>query len=126
MTVNDEPNKQGLELMIRSLKQIRTTDSQAGSPAEPTHCFVAFGASGDLAKKKIYPTLWALFKSELVPANTKFFGYARSKLSVDDIREKCKPWFKVGMMDFSHLFLIMRSNSKLDHTVVLKSTANCS
>ena len=99
MTVNDEPNKQGLELMIKSLKQIRVDSaSSAGSSAggEPTHSFVVFGASGDLAKKKIYPTLWALFKSELVPANTRFFGYARSKLTVNDIREKCKPWFKVG------------------------------
>ena len=59
------------------------------------HIFVVFGASGDLAKKKIYPTLWALFKEKLLPADTQIVGYARSKLTVDQIREKCKPWFKV-------------------------------
>jgi glucose-6-phosphate 1-dehydrogenase len=50
---------------------------------------------GDLAKKKIYPTLWAIFRDGLVPPDTLFVGYARSKLTVDDLREKCKPWFKV-------------------------------
>lgn len=46
-------------------------------------------------KKKIYPTLWAIFKNSLLPNNTRFVGYARSKLSINDIRGKCKPWFKV-------------------------------
>ena len=63
---------------------------------EPTNIFVVFGASGDLAKKKIYPTLWYLFRDKLLPPKTSIVGYARSKLSVPEIREKCKPWFKVG------------------------------
>ena len=57
---------------------------------------VVFGASGDLAKKKIYPTLWALFKERLLPKQTRIVGYARSKLSVEEIRGKCKPWLKVS------------------------------
>ena len=36
------------------------------SDAKAAHIFVVFGASGDLAKKKIYPTLWALFKENAV------------------------------------------------------------
>ena len=59
------------------------------------YTFVVFGASGDLAKKKIYPTLWAIYKENLLPTNVRFVGYSRSKISVDDIRERCKPWFKV-------------------------------
>ena len=31
------------------------------------HTFVVMGASGDLARKKIYPTLWALFRDNLIP-----------------------------------------------------------
>ncbi|XP_013413677.1 glucose-6-phosphate 1-dehydrogenase isoform X2 [Lingula anatina] len=58
--------------------------------------FVVFGASGDLAKKKIYPTLWALFRDDLLPSNTYFIGYARSKLTVDAIREKAEPHMKVA------------------------------
>ena len=46
------------------------------------HVFVVLGASGDLAKKKIYPTLWWLFRDNLIPDNTYFLGYARSKLDI--------------------------------------------
>ncbi|XP_037925404.1 glucose-6-phosphate 1-dehydrogenase isoform X2 [Hermetia illucens] len=59
------------------------------------HIFVTFGASGDLARKKIYPTLWWLFRDNLLPMQTKFFGYARSKLSKDGLRELCHPYMKV-------------------------------
>ncbi|CAJ0572489.1 unnamed protein product, partial [Mesorhabditis spiculigera] len=54
---------------------------------DPPYVFVVFGASGDLAKKKIYPTLWWLYRDELLPKNVHFVGYARSDLSVDKIRE---------------------------------------
>jgi len=98
ISLNDEGNLEGLELIRKSLKKIQVDEEKRCgkmSGGEPTHIFVVFGASGDLAKKKIYPTLWAIYKSNLLPANTRFVGYARSKLSINDIREKCKPWFKV-------------------------------
>ncbi|KAF4530042.1 hypothetical protein B566_EDAN016338 [Ephemera danica] len=59
------------------------------------HVFVIMGASGDLAKKKIYPTLWWLFRDNLLPSNTNFFGYARSALTVAQLREKCHQYMKV-------------------------------
>ncbi|CAG7659196.1 unnamed protein product, partial [Allacma fusca] len=52
------------------------------------------GASGDLAKKKIYPTIWWLYRDGLLPANTTFVGYARSKMTVEQLREKCQPYMK--------------------------------
>ncbi|EGD81534.1 glucose-6-phosphate dehydrogenase isoform B [Salpingoeca rosetta] len=56
---------------------------------------VVLGASGDLAKKKIYPVLWSLFKHDLIDkANTMFAGYARSKLSHDDLVGRIKPFLK--------------------------------
>ena len=67
------------------------------APKDTTYVFVVFGASGDLAKKKIYPTLWALWRDGLLPPGTTIVGYARSKIAVADIREKCKPWFKVRL-----------------------------
>ncbi|GFN88750.1 glucose-6-phosphate 1-dehydrogenase [Plakobranchus ocellatus] len=60
-----------------------------------SHVFVILGASGDLAKKKIYPTLWWLFKDGLLPAHTYFIGYARSNLTMEQIREKSLPYMKV-------------------------------
>lgn len=59
------------------------------------HIFVIFGASGDLAKKKIYPTLWWLYRDNLLPVNTIFYGYARSKLTVNEIRNHCDKYMKV-------------------------------
>ncbi|XP_066598128.1 glucose-6-phosphate 1-dehydrogenase [Prorops nasuta] len=59
------------------------------------HVFVTLGASGDLAKKKIYPTLWWLFRDNLLPKTTTFFGYARSNLTLEELREKCSPYMKV-------------------------------
>lgn len=90
----EDGNPEGLELLRKSLISVR---KEAGhdTVGDASHIFVVFGASGDLAKKKIYPTLWALYKEKLLPPETRIVGYARSKLSVDEIRAKCKPWFKV-------------------------------
>ncbi|XP_068997230.1 glucose-6-phosphate 1-dehydrogenase-like isoform X3 [Embiotoca jacksoni] len=60
-----------------------------------THVFIILGASGDLARKKIYPTLWWLFRDGLLPDNTHFVGYARSNLTVGDIKAACLPHMKV-------------------------------
>jgi len=51
---------------------------------------------GDLATKKIYPTLWWLFRDQLLPKKTFVMGYARSKLTVSDIRAKTEKHMKVG------------------------------
>lgn len=54
---------------------------------DPPYVFVIFGASGDLAKKKIYPTLWWLFRDSLLPINITIVGYARSDLSMEKLRD---------------------------------------
>ncbi len=86
-------NEKGLEIMLQSLKKIRHENHEDDSSA--SYVFVVFGASGDLAKKKIYPTLWMLYRDKLLPDRTTIVGYARSDLTVSAIREKCKNWFKV-------------------------------
>ncbi|XP_054000310.1 glucose-6-phosphate 1-dehydrogenase isoform X1 [Hylaeus anthracinus] len=59
------------------------------------HVFITLGASGDLARKKIYPTLWWLFRDNLLPKTTTFFGYARTHMTVAQLREKCHVYMKV-------------------------------
>ena len=63
---NDFPegNPEGLKLLRESLKKVELCSS---SSTEGSHVFVVFGASGDLARKKIYPTLWALYRDSLMP-----------------------------------------------------------
>lgn len=48
--------------------------------------FCVVGASGDLAKKKILPALFALYEQGMMPQSFKVFGYARSKMTHDEFR----------------------------------------
>merc|ERR1711936_1187536 len=82
-----EGNAEGLKILRESLKKVQIS---VETPSDATHVFVVFGASGDLAKKKIYPTLWALFRDGLMPQGTQIFGYARSKMTVAQLRERCE------------------------------------
>lgn len=55
---------------------------------------VVFGASGDLAKKKTFPALFGLYREGYLAESTKIYGYARSKLSTEDLRARIKGFFK--------------------------------
>lgn len=45
------------------------------------------GASGDLAKKKIFPALFALHYQDMLPEHFTVFGYARSKMTNEQFRD---------------------------------------
>ncbi len=49
---------------------------------------VVLGASGDLAYKKIYPALFALFSRNLLPENCRIVGFARTRLDDNSFRER--------------------------------------
>jgi len=57
---------------------------------------IVVGASGDLAKKKTYPSLLSLFDGDLLPANVVIYGYARSNISHDELRTKLRPFLSKG------------------------------
>ncbi|KAI4368516.1 hypothetical protein MLD38_017065 [Melastoma candidum] len=44
------------------------------------------GASGDLAKKKIFPALFALYYEDCLPEHFTIFGYARTKMTNEELR----------------------------------------
>ncbi|KAJ8554487.1 hypothetical protein K7X08_025165 [Anisodus acutangulus] len=54
--------------------------------AENTVSITVIGASGDLAKKKIFPALFALFYEDCLPENFIVFGYSRTKMSDEELR----------------------------------------
>ncbi|XP_065772248.1 glucose-6-phosphate 1-dehydrogenase isoform X1 [Muntiacus reevesi] len=66
---------------------------------------------GDLAKKKIYPTIWWLFRDGLLPEDTYIVGYARSRLTVADIRKQSEPFFKATPEEKSKLEEFFARNS---------------
>jgi len=65
---------------------------------------VVIGASGDLAKKKTFPSLFALYGLGLMPENFSIFGFARSPLSDDDYKKLISSSFK-GWNDKRDAFL---------------------
>ncbi|CAF0776999.1 unnamed protein product [Rotaria sp. Silwood1] len=69
--------------------------SKESSIASQSYIFFIFGASGDLAKKKIYPTLWWLYRDGFLPENIHFIGYARSQLTIEKIFENSHTYMKV-------------------------------
>ena len=59
--------------------------------AQETLSIVVIGASGDLAKKKTYPSLLNLFESGLLPEDTIIWGYARSAKTHQELRGHLRP-----------------------------------
>jgi len=55
--------------------------------ADKALSIVVIGASGDLAKKKTYPALFALFDNNLLPKHAKIIGYARSDLPDSEFKK---------------------------------------
>ncbi|KAM8831164.1 glucose-6-phosphate 1-dehydrogenase isoform 1-T1 [Synchiropus picturatus] len=80
------------------------------------HVFIIMGASGDLAKKKIYPTLWWLYRDGLLPELTYFVGFARSNLTVNAIRTACLPYLKVADTEADRLSAFFSRNSYISGT----------
>jgi glucose-6-phosphate 1-dehydrogenase len=58
----------------------------AETPAGPVS-LVVFGASGDLACRKLYPSLYELYRRELMPSGFYVLGCGRSELSDDRFRD---------------------------------------
>lgn len=70
----------------------RTTSFAELIPSDKHLSFVLLGASGDLAKRKIYPALFSLYAQGLLPESFVIYGYARSNLSIDELVSHFKPF----------------------------------
>merc|ERR1712194_1002639 len=53
------------------------------------------GASGDLAKKKTYPSLFDLYCNDLLPSHVNIVGFARSKMTDEEFRDRIAPLLPV-------------------------------
>ena len=64
------------------------------SSSLPSVGIVVVGASGDLSKRKIFPSLFELFCHGLLPREFSVVGYARSKLSDADLLDRLRPFLE--------------------------------
>ncbi|CAN8291237.1 unnamed protein product [Cochlearia groenlandica] len=58
-----------------------------GGEGQSTVSITVVGASGDLAKKKIFPALFALYYEGCLPQHFTIYGYARSKMTDCELRD---------------------------------------
>ncbi|KAJ0235421.1 Glucose-6-phosphate 1-dehydrogenase 3 [Hirschfeldia incana] len=58
-----------------------------GGEQKSTVSITVVGASGDLAKKKIFPALFALYYEGCLPQHFTIYGYARSKMTDAELRD---------------------------------------
>src|SRR5262249_62108167 len=63
------------------------SDVRRGEPAPPC-VLVLFGASGDLAKRKLFPALLNLRKAGLLPHEFAVLGLATSEMTSESFRER--------------------------------------
>jgi glucose-6-phosphate 1-dehydrogenase len=66
---------------------------QRAQPAPPC-TVVIFGASGDLAKRKLIPSLYNLeaVGEGMMPAKSAVLGFARREMSLDEFRKSARDW----------------------------------
>jgi glucose-6-phosphate 1-dehydrogenase len=62
-------------------------------PVEPFDIIV-FGATGDLALRKLMPALYHRWKDEQIPENSRIIGTARGKLENDEYRQSVRQHFE--------------------------------
>ena len=55
---------------------------------------VIFGASGDLAARKLIPSLYEMHRDGLLPESLEVLGVARSVKSEEDWRNELEPWLQ--------------------------------
>lgn len=63
-----------------------SSQSSESGKIDSTLSITIVGASGDLAKKKIFPALFALYYEDCLPENFTVFGYARTKMTDEELR----------------------------------------
>uniref|UniRef100_A0A1D1YA71 Glucose-6-phosphate 1-dehydrogenase n=1 Tax=Anthurium amnicola TaxID=1678845 RepID=A0A1D1YA71_9ARAE len=82
-----------------SARSVSFSDDKDSDVVPETECLsiIVLGASGDLAKKKTFPALFHLFKQGFLQSNeVHIFGYARTKISDDDLRDRIRGYLSEG------------------------------
>ncbi|TMW56879.1 hypothetical protein Poli38472_006889 [Pythium oligandrum] len=110
----DTPSSYAKPRKVMSAPRVFKSNSGSGmelNPDERNSCefldhgltIFVIGASGDLAKKKTYPSLFALYLAGYLPEHAVIVGYARSSKSDEEFREHLDSYLKVAKDDTTTL-----------------------
>lgn len=56
---------------------------------------VVLGASGDLARRKIYPAIFELYRDGYLSDRFRVVGFARTVMDIDDFTQRLRPFIKI-------------------------------
>ncbi|CAA3026579.1 glucose-6-phosphate 1-dehydrogenase 4, chloroplastic isoform X1 [Olea europaea subsp. europaea] len=69
-----------------SFRQTQSFSSNYQDGRSNSLSIAVIGATGELARRKIFPALFALYYSGFLPENVSIFGYSRKKMTDDELR----------------------------------------
>ncbi|KAJ4841981.1 hypothetical protein Tsubulata_020140 [Turnera subulata] len=69
-----------------SIPKTNSVDFPNAGGGSASLCIVVIGATGELARGKIFPALFALYYSGFLPEDVGIFGYSRKNLTDEDLR----------------------------------------
>ena len=75
--------------------QTQVASAKADRVMDPC-ALVLFGASGDLAQRMVMPAIFRLARRRLLSPEFRLIGYARSKMTDDEFRERLRKAVKIG------------------------------
>jgi glucose-6-phosphate 1-dehydrogenase len=74
-----------MALAEKEIGAVRSDDRKA-----PPHTLILFGATGDLARRKLLPALYSLYLDKLLPDNFCVVGVARTAMNDDGFRQQLR------------------------------------
>ena len=78
------------------------------------HQIVVFGASGDLAKRKIYPALHSMYSKKNLPDNTYITGYGRSDMTKEKFTKHISDVYQYNNLSFMDICSYKQGNYDWD------------
>eukprot|EP01130_Rhizamoeba_saxonica_P009775 TRINITY_DN3990_c2_g1_i3.p1 TRINITY_DN3990_c2_g1~~TRINITY_DN3990_c2_g1_i3.p1 ORF type:complete len:496 (-),score=128.33 TRINITY_DN3990_c2_g1_i3:17-1504(-) len=94
-----------LAIMIALSTSTTTDQTVSYDESSGTLSVVIFGGSGDLAKKKTFPSLFALYRTQMIPSDVVLIGYGRRDIPLDLFRHQVTERINaVGMEDILEEF----------------------
>ncbi|GAY68397.1 hypothetical protein CUMW_263800 [Citrus unshiu] len=130
---NDGRDSEGVStLSVPNVTKRPTSKLQAHSPnfpvqsdQAPSLCIAVIGATGELARRKIFPALFALYYSGFLPENVGIVGYSRKNLTDEDLRSiiastlTCRIDHRILLATFAKVF--KEKEKKKEGVKVLRS-----
>uniref|UniRef100_A0A1J3GWU0 Glucose-6-phosphate 1-dehydrogenase n=3 Tax=Noccaea caerulescens TaxID=107243 RepID=A0A1J3GWU0_NOCCA len=85
----DKSSLKGLkdEVLSALSQEAAKVGAESDGQNQSTVSITVVGASGDLAKKKIFPALFALYYEDCLPEHFTIYGYSRSKMTDVELRK---------------------------------------